>query len=92
VSDVLALTQDLIARRSVTPADEGCQDLLASRLQKAGFDIEHLPFGEVKNLWASHGKGGPVLVFLGHTDVVASGPFEAWASYPFVPTIRDGFM
>jgi succinyl-diaminopimelate desuccinylase len=92
VSDVLALTQDLIARRSVTPLDEGCQELIASRLAKAGFAIEHLPFGDVKNLWASHGSGGPVLVFLGHTDVVPSGPVEAWASDPFVPTIRDGYL
>jgi succinyl-diaminopimelate desuccinylase len=92
VSDVLALTQDLLARRSVTPLDEGCQELIASRLAKAGFAIEHLPFGDVKNLWASHGSGGPVLVFLGHTDVVPSGPVEAWASDPFVPTIRDGYL
>ena len=90
--DVLALARELIARRSVTPADEGCQELVAARLAKAGFDIEHIPFGEVKNLWASHGNGGPVLVFLGHTDVVPSGPVEAWASDPFVPTIRDGFL
>jgi succinyl-diaminopimelate desuccinylase len=88
----MELTQDLIARRSVTPLDEGCQELIASRLAKAGFDIEHLPFGDVKNLWASHGTGGPVLVFLGHTDVVPSGPIEAWASDPFVPTIRDGYL
>jgi succinyl-diaminopimelate desuccinylase len=92
VSDVLALTQDLLARRSVTPLDEGCQELIASRLAKAGFAIEHLPFGDVKNLWARHGSGGPVLVFLGHTDVVPSGPVEAWASDPFVPTIRDGYL
>jgi succinyl-diaminopimelate desuccinylase len=92
VSDVLALTQDLIARRSVTPDDAGCQEVIAARLAKAGFAIEHMPFGDVKNLWASHGSGGPVLVFLGHTDVVPSGPVEAWASDPFVPTIRDGYL
>ena len=92
MSDVLELTKDLVSRRSVTPQDEGCQELLALRLAKAGFDIEHLPFGEVKNLWASHGSGSPVLVFLGHTDVVPSGPVEAWTSDPFVPTIRDGFL
>ena len=92
MSDVLALTQDLIARRSVTPEDAGCQELIAARLEQAGFTIEHLPFGEVKNLWATHGSGGPVLIFLGHTDVVPSGPVEAWASDPFVPTIRDGHL
>lgn len=88
--DVIELAQDLIARPSVTPDDAGCQDLIAERLRKAGFAIEHLPFGPVKNLWASHGSGSPVFVFLGHTDVVPTGPVEAWASDPFVPTIRDG--
>jgi len=92
MSDVLELTKDLVARRSVTPEDAGCQELIAARLAKAGFDIEQLPFGEVKNLWASHGKGAPVLVFLGHTDVVPSGPVESWQSDPFVPTIRDGHL
>ena len=92
MSDVLALTQDLMARRSVTPEDAGCQELLAGRLAAAGFTIEHLPFGPVKNLWATHGSGGPVLAFLGHTDVVPSGPVEQWASDPYVPTIRDGVL
>jgi hypothetical protein len=92
MSGVLALTQDLIARRSVTPEDAGCQDLLAARLAQAGFAIEHLPFGPVRNLWATHGRGGPVLVFLGHTDVVPSGPVGQWTSDPFVPTIRDGVL
>ena len=92
MSDVLDLAMDLLARRSVTPDDAGCQELIAARLAKAGFDIEHLPFGEVKNLWASHGSGGPVLVYLGHTDVVPSGPAENWQSDPFVPTLRDGFL
>ncbi|MEO7251126.1 MAG: succinyl-diaminopimelate desuccinylase [Arenimonas sp.] len=92
MSDVLELTTDLITRRSITPEDAGCQELIAARLAKAGFTIEHMPFGEVKNLWASHGSGGPVLVFLGHTDVVPSGPVEDWQSDPFVPTVREGFL
>jgi len=92
MSEVLALAQDLIARRSVTPEDAGCQDLIATRLAKAGFAIERLNFGEVKNLWATHGSGAPVLVFLGHTDVVPSGPFEQWSSHPFMPTLRDGYL
>ena len=71
---VLELTRELIARRSITPEDGGCQALIADRLQRAGFDIEHLRFGAVDNLWATHGKGAPVLVLLGHTDVVPPGP------------------
>lgn len=90
MNDVIELAEALIARPSVTPDDAGCQDLIAERLRKAGFAIEHLPFGPVKNLWASHGSGSPVFVFLGHTDVVPTGPTEDWASDPFVPTLRDG--
>src|SRR6185437_4751958 len=90
MSEILDLTCELIRRRSLTPDDAGCQALIAQRLQRAGFHCEHLRFGDVDNLWATHGSGGPVLVFLGHTDVVPSGPVEQWASPPFEPTIRDG--
>ena len=92
MSDVLALACDLIARPSVTPDDAGCQHLIAARLQAAGFSIEHLRFGDVDNLWATHGSDGPVLALLGHTDVVPPGPREAWASDPFVPEIRGGLL
>lgn len=90
MSAVLDLTCDLIARRSLTPADAGCQALLAARLAQAGFRIEHRRFGAVDNLWAVHGESGPTLAFLGHTDVVPSGPEAAWQSPPFTPTVRDG--
>jgi len=90
MSDVLALTQQLIACASVTPDDAGCQQLISERLQRAGFRCERLRFGEVDNLWATHGSDGPVLVLLGHTDVVPPGPRETWASDPFAPEIRDG--
>lgn len=73
MSDVLELTCDLIARASVTPADAGCQAAIAQRLRAAGFGCEHLRLGEVENLWATHGSGAPVLVLLGHTDVVPPG-------------------
>jgi succinyl-diaminopimelate desuccinylase len=92
MQDVLQLTQELIARPSVTPDDAGCQALIGERLSRSGFRIEHLPFGPVQNLWATHGSGSPVLVFLGHTDVVPPGPAAAWNSDPFVPTIRDGML
>ena len=93
MSDVLALTRELILRPSVTPEDAGCQALIAARLQRAGFACETLRFGDVDNLWATHGGGdGPVLVLLGHTDVVPPGPHEAWASDPFVPEVRDGVL
>jgi succinyl-diaminopimelate desuccinylase len=90
MSYVLDLTCDLIRRRSVTPEDAGCLPLIGGRLVSAGFRVEHLRYGEVDNLWAVHGTAGPTLIFLGHTDVVPSGPEAAWRSPPFEPTIRDG--
>ncbi len=93
MSPTLELTQNLIARRSVTPADEGCQPLMIERLREAGFHIEPLPFGNVANFWAWRGEQAePVLCFAGHTDVVPTGPLEEWLSDPFVPTIRDGVL
>jgi succinyl-diaminopimelate desuccinylase len=92
MSATLQLTQDLIARASVTPTDGGCQELLASRLARVGFEIEKLRFGSVENFWARHGRAGPVLCFAGHTDVVPTGPLEEWHSDPFKPTIRDGLL
>lgn len=92
MNDVVALTCDLIARASVTPGDAGCQALLAGRLERAGFHCEHLRLGEVDNLWATHGQGAPVLVLLGHTDVVPTGPVSAWTSDPFDPQIREGVL
>lgn len=92
MSDVLDLTRELISRASVTPEDAGCQALVSARLARAGFDCRQIDFGEVKNLWATHGLGGEVLCFLGHTDVVPPGPRDAWASDPFEPTIRDGHL
>lgn len=90
MSDVFDLTCELIRRRSLTPDDAGCMALVAARLGQVGFRCEHLRYGEVANLWATHGRGGPVLVFLGHIDVVPSGPETEWASSPFEPTVRGG--
>lgn len=92
MSAVLDLTCDLIRRASVTPADEGCQELIAARLARAGFRIEHLRYGAVDNLWAVHGEDGPVLAFLGHTDVVPSGPEAQWRSPPFEPVVHEGLL
>jgi succinyl-diaminopimelate desuccinylase len=88
--EALELAKELIARKSVTPQDGGCQELIAQRLARAGFRCERMPFGEVKNLWARRGTGHPVVCFAGHTDVVPTGPLGEWHSDPFVPTIRDG--
>ena len=92
MNDTLALTQDLIARPSVTPEDGGCQQLMARRLEAIGFRVEHLRHGEVQNLWALRGTDGPVLCFAGHTDVVPTGPLAEWRSDPFRPEIRDGVL
>ncbi|MBT8136394.1 MAG: succinyl-diaminopimelate desuccinylase [Gammaproteobacteria bacterium] len=92
MSDVVDLSRELIRRRSVTPADDGCQQLIADRLDALGFVIEDMPFGEVTNLWARRGNVRPVFCFAGHTDVVPSGPLEEWHSDPFEPTLRDGLL
>jgi len=92
ISATLALTEQLIARPSVTPADEGCQQILANRLNALGFQVEQLRYGSVDNLWARRGQGTPVLCFAGHTDVVPTGPLEEWRSDPFQPTVRDGVL
>jgi succinyl-diaminopimelate desuccinylase len=88
MSQTLELTQDLLRRRSLTPADGGCQELIAGRLAAAGFAVESLRYGEVDNLWARRGSGAPVFCFAGHTDVVPTGPLEEWHSDPFVPARR----
>ncbi len=89
-SAALDLARELIARRSVTPEDAGCQALLAKRLERAGFRCEPMRFGEVDNLWARRGTGRPLVCFAGHTDVVPTGPLSEWHSDPFVPTVREG--
>ena len=85
---VLTLLFDLIRRRSVTPDDAGCQELIASRLVQLGFECETMVFGDVTNLWARHGSGSPVFCFAGHTDVVPPGDNGEWQSDPFEPDIR----
>lgn len=91
-SAVLHLTEELIRRPSVTPLDEGCQQLMADRLAALGFDIESMFFEDTLNLWARRGQGKPLFCFAGHTDVVPTGPLEQWHSPPFEPEIRDGLL
>jgi succinyl-diaminopimelate desuccinylase len=90
MSDTLKLAQQLIAQPSETPDDHGCQQILAERLSALGFEIEHLRYGEVDNLWARYGSAKPLLVFAGHTDVVPTGPLNQWTHDPFTPTINEG--
>ena len=92
MSKTLDLTKELISKPSVTPNDMGCQDLITQRLKPLGFNIEKIDFGEVSNLWATVGEGNKMLVLLGHTDVVPTGPIEQWDSDPFIGTERDGLL
>lgn len=92
MSKTLALALDLLARRSNTPDDAGCQEVMIKRLEPLGFKIERMRFGKVDNLYARRGTSGPLLVFAGHTDVVPSGPLEKWLTPPFEPTIKDGML
>src|SRR5690349_24397589 len=90
IPSALELAKELIARKSVTPEDAGCQEMLARRLERAGFRCEAMKFGDVTNLWSRRGSSSPVVCFAGHTDVVPTGPLAEWQSDPFVPTVRDG--
>lgn len=91
-SPTLSLACELIRRRSVTPADAGCQNIMIDRLRGLGFAITELPFGDVHNFWAVRGQEGPILCFAGHTDVVPSGDESAWATPPFEPVVQDGVL
>ncbi len=91
MSPTLELTRALLSRPTVSPADGGCQQLLTERLERIGFAVERMRFGEVENFWAvRRGGAGPLVCFAGHTDVVPAGPLEQWRSDPFVPVVRDG--
>ena len=92
MSETLELAQQLIQRPSVTPLDEGCQELIAKRLTAIGFNVETLQFEDVTNLWATLGSSGPLFVFAGHTDVVPTGPENNWLYPPFSATVADGFL
>ena len=89
-SDTLELSLQLLRQPSVTPIDHDCQNIMAERLAKIGFNIENMRFDDVDNLWARRGTESPVFCFAGHTDVVPTGQLDAWNSDPFLPSIRDG--
>jgi succinyl-diaminopimelate desuccinylase len=91
-SATLELLQQLIARRSLTPDDAGCCELMGARLSKLGFKLEWMNAEGVTNLWAILGSGAPMMVLAGHTDVVPTGPLEQWHSNPFKPEVRDGML
>ena len=92
MSETLALAKLLISKSSVTPDDKGCQALMIDRLNKIGFTVQVLKFGEVDNFWAVRGVSGPVFAFAGHTDVVPAGDESLWKTDPFTPIIKDGML
>ena len=92
LSPTIELAKQLIARRSVTPEDAGCQELMIQRLTALGFTVEKLTFGDVTNFWAQRGSDNPIYAFAGHTDVVPTGPEKNWHHAPFEPTIKDGYL
>jgi len=91
-SKTIDLLVDLVKRPSVTPEDHGCQQLIATRLQALGFNIEHMRCNDVDNLWARLGTEQPLFVFAGHTDVVPTGDHDEWSTHPFSAEIRDGML
>lgn len=93
-NSVIGLTKKLVSIPSITPSDPSCQDIIAQYLQKLKFNIKHLPSPnkKVKNLYAKYGTQGPLFLFLGHTDVVPTGPLEKWTHPPFTPTINNNAL
>ena len=91
-TETISLARELVGRRSITPEDGGCQQIIASRLESMGFQIETMDCGEVKNLWARKGTKSPLLTFIGHTDVVPIGNESEWTYPPFSATLADGFL
>ena len=92
MSATLELARQLIRLDSVTPRDQGCQELMIARLEAIGFRVERMRCGDVDNFWARRGDAGPLVCFAGHTDVVPTGPLEQWDSPPFEPTVRNGLL
>jgi succinyl-diaminopimelate desuccinylase len=92
LEETVALARQLIARRSITPADDGCLDLVGHRLAASGFACERIDRGGVSNLWARRGEAAPVVCLAGHVDVVPPGPIERWTTDPFNATERDGYL
>jgi succinyl-diaminopimelate desuccinylase len=86
----LSLAKELLSRRSLTPDDGGCLEVIAARLRPLGFACERLDRGGVRNLWARRGTARPLVCFAGHLDVVPPGAVERWTSDPFTPAERDG--
>ena len=91
LADPLGLAQALIRCPSVTPADAGAQDVLAAALDRLGFTVTRLRYGEIENLFARIGTSGPHFCFAGHTDVVPAGDAR-WAGDPFGAEVRDGVL
>lgn len=92
MSPTLELTAELVRRRSICPDDQGCLDIIGTRLAALGFVVERLEYPPVSNLWATRGEGRPLLCFAGHTDVVPTGPLEGWHTDPFGPVVKDGLL
>ena len=93
MSGPVDLALDLIKRQSVSPEDAGCMEIVAKHLKPYDFKVEWLNFSDTKNIWLRRGDQAPLFVFLGHTDVVPSGPIDAWrSSHPFKPEVREGYL
>lgn len=92
MSNTLELAKQLVSRKSLTPLDDGCLDIVGARITPLDFKLEKMRCGDVDNLYARRGTASPIVCFAGHTDVVPTGPVDKWSSDPFTPTVRDGML
>ena len=88
----IELAKELISRKSITPSDGGCLKFTADYLEKLGFQNEFMPFEDVDNIWSVYDNGGPLLFFLGHVDVVPTGPEKLWTHDPFAAVEDEKFI
>src|SRR3954452_6438976 len=97
MTDALSIARDLVRCPSITPLEAGALGVLEALLNKAGFEVHRVSFGEpgtadIENLYARIGDGIPHITFAGHTDVVPPGDEAVWTHGPFSGDVKDGWL
>ena len=91
-NEVIDLAKSLIEIKSISPEDKGCFDIVEKYLDQLQFKTERINYLNMENLYSTIGSKGPLFCFLGHTDVVPSGPEELWDVHPFKPEVLNDHL